>query len=93
MHRLTLGLIQSPVRQGIYSPGRKRPALEADDSVPCVKQKAISVAGRGGPYGCETSRLPHFLDSGLTDGCEIVSLTRRPPLPPGKFQVLISVRG
>jgi hypothetical protein len=28
---------------------------------------------------CETSRLPHFLDNRLTDGGEVVSLTRRPP--------------
>jgi hypothetical protein len=34
-------------------------------------------------YGFETSRLPHFLDNRLTDGGEMVSLTRR----------LISVRG
>jgi hypothetical protein len=27
------------------------------------KSKAISVRGRGGPYGCETSRLPYFLDN------------------------------
>jgi hypothetical protein len=44
--------------------------------------KATPVTGRGGPYGCETSRLPHFLDSRLTDGCEVVSLTRRPPFTP-----------
>jgi hypothetical protein len=25
-----------------------------------VKHKAIPVTGRGGPYGCETSRFPHF---------------------------------
>jgi hypothetical protein len=25
------------------------------------KGKAIPVTGREGPYGCETSRLPHFL--------------------------------
>jgi hypothetical protein len=41
--------------------------------------KGIPVTGRGGPYGCETSRLPHFLDSRLTDSGEAVSLTRRPP--------------
>jgi hypothetical protein len=40
--------------------------------------KAIPVTGREGLYGCETSRLPHFLDSPLTDGGEVVSLTRRP---------------
>jgi hypothetical protein len=39
------------------------------------KSKAIPVTGRGGPYGCEMSRLPHFLDSRLTDGGEVVTLT------------------
>jgi hypothetical protein len=97
------------------------------------KGKAIPVTGREGPYGCETSRLPHYLDNRLTDCGETVSFTRlypqesypynrpwRPirlwdvegptlyrqsahrwrwdcqpyaPLPPGKFLVLISVRG
>jgi hypothetical protein len=32
------------------------------------KSKAIPVTGRGGPQGCETSRIPHFLDNRLTDG-------------------------
>jgi hypothetical protein len=27
----------------------------------------------------QTSRLPHFLDSRLTDGVKVASLTRRPP--------------
>jgi hypothetical protein len=49
------------------------------------KIKAIPVTGRGGPYDCETSRLPHFLDNQFRDGGEIVSLTRRPPLPPRKI--------
>jgi hypothetical protein len=44
--------------------------------------KAISVTGRGGPYGSETSNLPHFLDNRLTDGGEVVSLTRRSPFTP-----------
>jgi hypothetical protein len=59
------------------------------------KGKAIPVTGRGGPQGCETSRLPHFLDNRLTDGGEIVSLTRRPlftPPPPQRFLTLIFVR-
>jgi hypothetical protein len=47
-----------------------------------VGSKAISVTGRGGPWCCETSRLQHLLDSRLTDGGEIVSLTRRPPFTP-----------
>jgi hypothetical protein len=32
--------------------------------------------------GCGTSRLPHFPDNRLTDGGEVVSLTRRPPFTP-----------
>jgi hypothetical protein len=44
------------------------------------KGKFVPVTGRGGPYGYETSRLSHFLDSRLTDGGELVSLTHRSPL-------------
>jgi hypothetical protein len=42
------------------------------------KQKKVKLllAGGGGPYGCETLSLLHFLDNRLTDGSEIVSLTR-----------------
>jgi hypothetical protein len=40
--------------------------------------KAIPVTGHGYPYGCEMWRLPHFLDTLLTDGGEVLSLTRRP---------------
>jgi hypothetical protein len=50
-----------------------------------VKGKAIPVTGRGGPLCCETSRLPHFLDNRLTDGGEVVSLTRRPPFNPWRI--------
>jgi hypothetical protein len=46
------------------------------------KGKAIPVTGREGPQGCETSRLPHFLDNRLTDGGKVVSLTRRSPFTP-----------
>jgi hypothetical protein len=42
----------------------------------------VSVTGRGGPWGSETSRTPHFLDSRLTDGSEDVSLTRRSAFTP-----------
>jgi hypothetical protein len=37
------------------------------------KGKAIPVTGCEGPQGCERSRLPHFLDSRLTDGGEVYS--------------------
>jgi hypothetical protein len=47
--------------------------------------KAIRVTGREGPYGCETSRFPHFLDNRLTDGDEVVSLTRPPHFIPQEY--------
>jgi hypothetical protein len=46
------------------------------------KGKSILVTGRGGPYGCETSRFPHFLDNRLTECGEVVSLKCRPPFTP-----------
>jgi hypothetical protein len=46
------------------------------------KDKATPITGRGGSQGCETSRLPHFLDNRFTDGSEVVSLTCRPPFTP-----------
>jgi hypothetical protein len=50
-----------------------------------VKGKDIPVTGHEGPEGCQTSRLPHFLDNRLTDGGEVVSLKRRPPFTPRKI--------
>jgi hypothetical protein len=50
------------------------------------KNKDVPVTGRGGPSGCATSRLPHFLDNWLTDDSEM-------PLTPRRLLVLISVRG
>jgi hypothetical protein len=44
--------------------------------------KAILTINRGGPWDCEMSRLPHFLDNWLKDGGEIVILTRRPMYNP-----------
>jgi hypothetical protein len=46
--------------------------------------------------GFETSRLPHFLHTRLTDGIEVASLTGRQaafyPPPPGMFLVPVSLR-
>jgi hypothetical protein len=49
------------------------------------QHKALPVTGREGSYGCETSRLPHFLDNRLTDGGEVVSPTRQLPFTPRKI--------
>jgi hypothetical protein len=43
-----------------------------------VKRNAVPVTGRGGPYGCEMLRIPHYLGNRLTDGCKVVSPTRLP---------------
>jgi hypothetical protein len=34
----------------------------------------IPATGHGGPLGCKTSRLKHFLDNLFTDGSEAVNL-------------------
>jgi hypothetical protein len=61
----------------------RRHAIHSDsDAFLIVKGKDIPVTGHGGPYGCETSRLPHYLDNRLTDGGTVVSLTHRPPFTP-----------
>jgi hypothetical protein len=44
------------------------------------KGKATPLTGHGGPLGCETSRLPHFLNNRLTYGRKVVSPRRRPPV-------------
>jgi nicotinamide mononucleotide (NMN) deamidase PncC len=50
------------------------------------KGKAIPVTGREGPKGRETSRIPHFV--------YIISSQMTAALyPPGRFLVLISVKG
>jgi hypothetical protein len=44
------------------------------------KDKAVPVTGRGGPQVCETSRIPNFLDSRLTDSVELSALHAGIPL-------------
>jgi hypothetical protein len=42
---------------------------------------------------CENLRLPRFLDNRLTDGCEVVTFTRRPRSSPQKYlMVLMSAK-
>jgi hypothetical protein len=42
-----------------------------------MKGKTIPVADREGLYDCEKSRISHFLNSWLTDGEEVIIITRR----------------
>jgi hypothetical protein len=53
-----------------------------------VKGKDIHVISRGGPHGCETSGVPHYLENRLTDGGEVVKCADR-PLPLGRYLVSI----
>jgi hypothetical protein len=58
------------------------------------RNESVRVTGRGGAYGWEASRLPHFLENRPRDGGEMSNLKRQLPfIPPGRFLVLISVRG
>jgi hypothetical protein len=95
--RHTKGLTQNMAVQWfeILLLTRKVPCSHSDPEVDPYrkkkKDKVIPATGRGGPLGCETSRIPHFLDnrqmavrmSALCAGC---------PLTPGRFLVLISHR-
>jgi hypothetical protein len=47
-----------------------------------IKNKAIHLTGRGGLWGCEMLRIPHSVDSRLTDGGKVVSLTHRQRFTP-----------
>jgi hypothetical protein len=47
-----------------------------------IKSKTIPVTDRGGPYGCEKSRFPRFLNSRFTYGGKVVSPKCRPSFTP-----------
>jgi hypothetical protein len=59
--------------------------LYRTQKVSAKKYKYIPITGCGGPKGCETSRLPHFLHNQFKDGGEVVSLTRRLLFGPKKI--------
>jgi len=46
------------------------------------KGKAVPLQVRRGPKGSRKLRFPEFVTT-VQDGGKVVSLTRRPPLPPG----------
>ena len=56
------------------------------DSAPWSKQvnrgKAVPLQAWGGPEGSTKLRFPDFITT-AQDGIKVVSLTHRPPLPPG----------
>jgi hypothetical protein len=56
------------------------------------KGKANPVTNHEGSYSCGMSKLPHFLDNGLTDGYEIASFKRRLHFSSRRYLALTSVR-
>jgi len=46
------------------------------------KGKAVPLQARSGPEGSRKLRFPDFVTT-AQDGGKVVSLTHRPPLPPG----------
>jgi hypothetical protein len=56
------------------------------------KSEAIPVTGCGGLLRCDVSRIPHYLDNRFTFGGEVSDVAAT-LYPPGRFLVLISVRG
>jgi hypothetical protein len=57
-----------------------------------IKGKAVPLQAWSGPDVSRKLRFPDFMTT-AQDGGKVVSLTHRPPLPPGNNLVLISVRG
>jgi len=47
-----------------------------------VKGKAVPLQAWSGPEGSKKLRFPDFMTT-AQDGGKVVSLTHRPPLPPG----------
>jgi hypothetical protein len=79
---LVLGVVlQAPHREKIIFLRNVRKALGLG-RVLWINDLVIPVTGHGGPSGCETLRVPHYLDNRLTDGGKVVSLTRRPLFTP-----------
>jgi hypothetical protein len=56
------------------------------------KGKAIPLQAWSGPEGSRKLKFPDFMTT-TQECCRVVSPTHRPPLPPGRLLVLISVRG
>ena len=51
-------------------------------NIPTVKGKAVPLQAWSGPEGSRKLMFPDFMTT-AQDGGKVVSLTHRPPLPPG----------
>jgi len=53
-----------------------------EDGLWCALKKAVPLQAWSGPEGSRMLRIPDFMTM-AQDGGKVVSLTHRPPLPPG----------
>ena len=58
--------------------------LYVDRRVSKGKGKAVPLQAWSGPEGSRTLRFPDYMTT-AQDGVKVVSLTHRPPLPPGNI--------
>jgi hypothetical protein len=58
------------------------PLAGFEPTIPVFKRAKIFHALDRAATVIGSSKIPHFLDNRLTDGGEVVSLTRRPPFTP-----------
>jgi hypothetical protein len=77
------GCRKSWISSEIYNSTDHPPPVIIIIIIICIK-KIVPVTGRGGLLGCEMLRIPHCLDSRLTDGGKFVSPTHRPRSTPQK---------
>ena len=67
-----------------YNPSRRTMAKGKTQSLKDMsKGKAVPLQAWSGPEGSRKLRFPDFMTMAAQDGGKVVSLTHRPPLPPG----------
>ena len=77
------GGIKLPIRGSRHlSPQKKDQIIFKARTVKLDKGKAVLLQAWSGPEGSRKLRFPDFMTT-AQDGGKVVSLTDRPPLPPG----------
>jgi len=82
-HKIYVGvdLARSPAVTTMYSK-RHSWVVRAEEARCSVKGKAVPLQAWSGPEGSRKLWFPDFMTT-AQDGGNVVSLTHRPPLPPG----------
>ena len=76
-------MVTTGVRPSECNPNAPHIPVMADTLLVClVKGKAVPLQAWRGPEGSRKLRFPDYVTT-AQDGGKVVSLTHRPPLPPG----------